>query len=84
MEKDHDRPMFDTSDPDWQRAFKYFVANFRDFCIMEYFINPPRDVDLDDCWIRVKRPKAMAALFFLKNGMFLQLSQTLKSQTTTN
>ena len=62
MEKDHDGPMFDASDPDWQRAFKYFVANFQDFCIMEDFINPAKDVDLDDCWIRAKRPKAMAVL----------------------
>ena len=54
--------LFDASDPDWQRAFKYFVANFQDFCIMEDFINPAKDVDLDDCWIRAKRPKAMAAL----------------------
>lgn len=62
VEKDHDGPMFDASDPDWQRAFKYFVANFQDFCIMEDFITPAKDVDLDDCWIRAKRPKAMAAL----------------------
>ena len=43
MEKDHDGPMFDASDPDWQRAFKYFVANFQDFCIMEDFITPAKD-----------------------------------------
>ena len=35
--------MFDASDPDWQRAFKYFVANFQDFCIMEDFITPAKD-----------------------------------------
>ena len=43
VEKDHDGPMFDASDPDWQRAFKYFVANFQDFCIMEDFITPAKD-----------------------------------------
>ena len=43
VEKNHDRPMFDASDPDWQRAFKYFVANFQDFCIMEDFITPAKD-----------------------------------------
>ena len=62
MGKDHDRPMFDASDPDRRRAFKYFVANFRDFCIMEDFINPAKDVDSDDYWIGAKRPKAMASL----------------------
>ena len=54
--------MFDTSDPGRRRAFKYFVANFRDFCIMEDFINPAKDFDSDDYWIGAKRPKAMAAL----------------------
>ena len=54
--------MFDASDPDRRRAFKYFVANFRDFCIMEDFVNPAKDVDSDDYWIGAKRPKAMAAL----------------------
>ena len=62
MGKDHDRPMFDASDPDRWRAFKYFVANFRDFCVMEDFINPATDVDSDDYWIGAKRPKAMASL----------------------
>ena len=54
--------MFDPSDPDRRRAFKYFVANFRDFWIMEDYINPTKDVDADDYWIGAKRPKAMAAL----------------------
>ena len=62
MGKDHDRPVFDISDPDRRRAFTYFDANFRNFCIMEDFINPAKDVDSDDYWIRAKRLKAMAAL----------------------
>ena len=54
--------MSDASDPDWQRAFKYFVANFQDFCIMEDLIDPAKNDDSDDYWIRAKWPKAMAAL----------------------
>ena len=62
MGKDHDRPVFDISDPDRRRAFTYFDVNFRNFCIMEDFINPAKDVDSDDYWIRAKRLKVMAAL----------------------
>ena len=57
-----DRPVFDASSPDRRRAFKFFVANFRDFCIMEDYINPAKTIDSEDYWITAKRPKAMAAL----------------------
>ena len=57
-----DRPIFDTSSSDRRRAFKFFVANFRDFCVMEDYINPAKPLDSDDYWIATKRPKAMAAL----------------------
>ena len=57
-----DRPVVDASSPDRRRAFKFFVANFRDFCIMEDYINPAKTIDSEDYWITAKRPKAMAAL----------------------
>jgi len=57
-----DRPVFDASSEDRRRAFKFFIANFRDYCIMEDYINPSKDVDSDDYWIQTKRPKVMAAL----------------------
>ena len=57
-----DRPTFDATSADCRRAFKFFVANFRDFCIMEDYINPAKPLDSEDCWITAKRPKAMAAL----------------------
>ena len=57
-----DRPLFDASSSDRRRAFKFFVANFRDFCIMEDYVNPAKPFDSEDYWIIAKRPKAMAAL----------------------
>lgn len=57
-----DRPLFDASSSDRRRAFKFFVANFRDFCIMEDYINPAKELDSAEYWISAKRPKAMAAL----------------------
>lgn len=57
-----DRPVFDASSSDRRRAFKFFVANFRDFCIMEDYINAAKTIDSEDYWIIAKRPKAMAAL----------------------
>lgn len=45
--ENHDPPQFDTSDPGRWRAFKYFLVNIRDFCIMEDFINPAKEVDSD-------------------------------------
>ena len=57
-----DRPIFDSSSSDRRRAFKFFGANFRDFCVMEDYINPAKPLDSDDYWIATKRPKAMAAL----------------------
>lgn len=51
-----DRPVFDASLEDRRRAFKFFIANFRDYCIMEDYINPAKDVDSDDYWIPAKRP----------------------------
>jgi len=57
-----DRPTFDATSADRRRAFKFFVANFRDFCIMEDYINSAKPLDSEDYWITAKRPKAMAAL----------------------
>ena len=57
-----DRPFFDASSADRRGAFKFFVANFRDFCVMEDYINPAKPLDSEDYWISAKRPKAMAAL----------------------
>ena len=34
-----DRLVLDVTSDDRRRAFKYFVANFRDFCAMEDFVN---------------------------------------------
>ncbi len=62
MPKDNDRPFFDASAPDHRCAFKYFLANFRDYCIMEDYVDPSKDVDCDEYWITVKRLKALAAL----------------------
>ena len=57
-----DRPTFDASAADRRGAFKFFVANFRDFCVMEDYINTAKPLDSDDYWIAAKRPKVMAAL----------------------
>ena len=57
-----DRPTFDVSTADRRGAFKFFIANFRDFCVMEDYVNPAKELDSDDYWITAKRPKAMAAL----------------------
>ena len=38
------------------------LANFRDFCIMEDYVNPDKTLDSDDYWIAAKRLKVMAAL----------------------
>ena len=55
-----DRPILDASLSDRRRAFKFFVVNFRDFCVMRDYINPA--FDHQDYWIAAKRPKAIAAL----------------------
>ena len=57
-----DRPMFDASSADRRDAFKCFVADLRDFCVMEDYVNPAKPLDDEDYWISAKRPKAMAAL----------------------
>ena len=57
-----DRPIFDANSDNRRRAFKFFSANFRDFCIMEDYVDPAKAVDSNDYWIATKRPKVMAAL----------------------
>ena len=57
-----DRPIFDATSADRHGAFKFFVANFSDFCVMEDYINPATPLDNEDYWISAKRPKAMAVL----------------------
>ena len=47
------QPIFGSDSEDRCRGFKFFLTNFRDFCIMEYFVNPAKEID---------SPKAMAAL----------------------
>ena len=55
-----DRPVFDASSSDRRRAFKSFVANFRDFCIIEDYVNSAKTIDSENYRITAKRPKAMA------------------------
>ena len=62
MSKDLDRPIFDATAPDRRRAFKYFVANFHDYCVIHDLVNPPKEQNSADYWITAKRPKALAAL----------------------
>ena len=62
MGKDNDRPMFDASASDRRRAFKFFMANFRDYCIMEDYVDPSKDIDSADYWTEARRLKALAAL----------------------
>ena len=57
-----DRPIFDASSVVRRGAFKFFVANLRDFCVMEDYTNPAKPLDSEDYWISAKHPKAMAAL----------------------
>ncbi|KAK2556261.1 hypothetical protein P5673_021883 [Acropora cervicornis] len=51
-----DRPIFDANSDDHRRAFKFFLANFRDYCIIKDYINPTKELDSDDYWIAAKRP----------------------------
>jgi len=53
---DKDRAIFDADSEDRRRAFKVFLAKFRDFRIMEDYVNPAKDIDSDDYWISAKRP----------------------------
>ena len=59
-----DRPIFDAYSDDRRLALKFFLANFRDYCIIhvEDYVNPTKELDSDDYWIVAKRPKVMAAL----------------------
>ena len=57
-----DRLIFDASSSDRCRTFKFFVANFRVFRIIEDYINTAKLLDSEDYWITTKRIKAMAAL----------------------
>ena len=43
-----DRPVFDASSDDRRQAFKFFIVNFRDFCIMEDYVNPAKELYSDD------------------------------------
>ena len=62
MGKDSDRPVFDATAADRRRAFKSYMANFRDYCIMQDYVNPSKALDSAEYWIAGKRPKALAAL----------------------
>jgi len=57
-----DRPVFDADSEDRRRAFKFFLADFRHFRIMEDYEKPAKDIDSDDYWISAKCLRAMAAL----------------------
>ena len=48
--KHNDRPMFDAS------------ASDRDYCVMEDYVDPSKDIDSAEYWTAAKRPKALAAL----------------------
>ena len=81
MGKDNDRPTFDATATDRRRAFKFFIANFRDYCIMEDYVNSSKVVDSDDYWIEAKRPKALAALRrAFPQGEWDVLTTTIDSQ----
>lgn len=54
-----DRLIFDVNFDDRRRAFKFFLVNFRDFCIMEDYVDFVKVVDSNDYWIVVKRSKVM-------------------------
>ena len=62
MGKDNDRPVFDASAADRRRAFRFFMANFRDYCIMEDYVDSSKPVDSDDYWLTTKQPKSLFAL----------------------
>ena len=62
MSKDSDRPMFDASASDRRCAFKFFIANFRDYCVLGDYVDSTKEIDSNDYWIAAKRPKALAAL----------------------
>ena len=57
-----DQPVFDASLEDCRQACKFFIAKFRDYCIMVDYINPAKDVDSDNYWIQTKQLKVTAAL----------------------
>ena len=48
MSKDSDRPMFDASASDRRRAFKFFIANFRDYCVLGDYVDSTKEIDSND------------------------------------
>ena len=76
-----DTPIFDASSSDRGRALKFFVANFRDFCVTEDYINPAKPFDSEEYWIAANVPKLWAlfvALSHKRNGTFSLLLSTRK------
>lgn len=73
-----DRPILDASLSDRRRAFKFFVVNFRDFCVMRDYINPA--FDHQDYWIWLR----FVALSHKRNGTFSLLLSTRKSPRRTH
>ena len=57
-----DRSIFDAASADRHGAFKFFVANFRAFCVMQDYINPAKPLVSEDYWISAKHPTAMVTL----------------------
>ena len=57
-----DRPIFHANSDNRRRVYKFFLANFRDYCIIEDYVDPTKELDSNDYWIAAKRPKVMAAL----------------------
>lgn len=51
MSKDSDRPMFDASASGRRRAFKFFIANFRDYCVLGDYVDSTKEIDSNDYWI---------------------------------
>jgi hypothetical protein len=51
MSKDSDMPMFDASASDRRRAFKFFIANFRDYCVLGDYVDSTKEIDSNDYWI---------------------------------
>lgn len=53
-----DQPVFDASSSDRSCGFNCFVVNFRDFCIMEDYINPAKPLDSENYRVSPSRVRA--------------------------
>ena len=82
-----DRAIFDASSLDHCHIFKFFVANFRDFCAMKDYINWANGSTARTTGLQPNGPKPWQlsiALFPKWNGTFSPPPLTLKYQTRIN